>query len=76
MAALRRRVVLAAGIGTAFSVPRVNAQADWPKGPIKFIVPFSPGAGTDPIARITASFPKAEQDRWFRIIRENNVKAE
>lgn len=37
MAVLRRRVVLAAGIGTTLSVPRVNAQADWPKGSIKFI---------------------------------------
>jgi tripartite-type tricarboxylate transporter receptor subunit TctC len=73
MAVLRRRVVLAAGIGTTLSVPRVNAQADWPKGPIKFIVPFPPGGGTDPIARIIAG--KLGEMTGWQIVVENKPGA-
>jgi tripartite-type tricarboxylate transporter receptor subunit TctC len=45
--------VLAGTVATTLSVPAiVKAQAEWPKGPIKFIVPFPPGGSTDPITRI------------------------
>ena len=30
---------LAGSMGAALWGPRVNAQANWPKGPIKFIIP-------------------------------------
>jgi tripartite-type tricarboxylate transporter receptor subunit TctC len=73
MAVVRRRVVLAASMGAALWGPRVNAQADWPKGPIKFIVPFPPGGGTDPIARIIAA--KLGENTGWQIVVENKPGA-
>jgi tripartite-type tricarboxylate transporter receptor subunit TctC len=74
MAVLRRRAMLAATVGTTLAVPGiVNAQADWPKGPIKFIVPFPPGGGTDPIARIIAA--KLIDTTGWQIMVENKPGA-
>jgi tripartite-type tricarboxylate transporter receptor subunit TctC len=74
MAVLRRRAMLAATVGTTLAVPGiVNAQADWPKGPIKFIVPFPPGGGTDPIARIIAA--KLIDTTGWQIVVENKPGA-
>ena len=54
-----RREVLAASAGVAaaaFLPSLARAQAGWPADrPIKIIVPFSPGASTDTIARYVAS---------------------
>jgi tripartite-type tricarboxylate transporter receptor subunit TctC len=74
MVVLRRRAMLAATVGTTLAVPGiVNAQADWPKGPIKFIVPFPPGGGTDPIARIIAA--KLIDTTGWQIMVENKPGA-
>jgi len=44
MSVLRRRAVMAGSLAASLGVPAVvKAQADWPKGTIKFIVPFPPG---------------------------------
>jgi tripartite-type tricarboxylate transporter receptor subunit TctC len=73
MAIMRRRAVLAGSMGAALWVPRVNAQADWPKGPIKFIVPFPPGGGTDPIARIIQA--KLTESTGWNVVVENKPGA-
>jgi tripartite-type tricarboxylate transporter receptor subunit TctC len=73
MAVVRRRAILAGSIGAALWVPCVNAQADWPKGSIRFIVPFPPGGGTDPIARIIAA--KLGDTTGWQIVVENKPGA-
>ncbi len=73
MAVLPRRTVLAGSIGASLSVSRVSAQPDWPKGSIKFIVPFPPGGGTDPIARIIAG--KLGETTGWQIVVENKPGA-
>ena len=56
---MSRRHVLTAGAviaAAAFLPTTARAQAGWPADlPIKIIVPFSPGASTDTIARYVAS---------------------
>src|SRR5216684_8740543 len=58
MSVVSRRALLAGIVVASLSMAgTVAAQtrdkaSDWPKGPIKFIVPFPPGGSTDPIARI------------------------
>ena len=50
--ALQHIATAAAALGLA---PRAFAQADWPKaGPVKLVVPFTAGSGTDVMARILA----------------------
>ena len=79
MSVLCRRAVLAGTIGTTLCVPGIVAAqstekgADWPKGPIKFIVPFPPGGGTDPIARIIAA--KLGDTTGWQIMVENKPGA-
>ena len=53
MTILRRRSVLVGAAAATLGAPSLaRAQADWPKGAIKIIVPFPPGGSTDPVARI------------------------
>jgi tripartite-type tricarboxylate transporter receptor subunit TctC len=70
MSVLRRRAVLAGSLVASLSVPAVvKAQADWPKGTIKFLVPFPPGGSTDPIARIVQA--KLSENTGWNIVVEN-----
>ncbi len=51
----RRRVAaLAAAIGFAWAPMSALAQADFPNRPLKLLVPYAAGGGTDAIARLVA----------------------
>ncbi|WP_088279997.1 tripartite tricarboxylate transporter substrate binding protein [Ideonella sp. A 288] len=51
----RRTLVHAAGAALAsIAVPSVQAQAPWPIGPVRIVVGFPPGGGTDALARVVA----------------------
>jgi tripartite-type tricarboxylate transporter receptor subunit TctC len=73
MTILRRRAVLMGSTAAPFAAPAVAkaqnlAQAgDWPKGPIKIIVPFPPGGSTDPVARIIQA-KLVDQTGWQVIV--------
>jgi len=70
MSELRRRAVVAGSLAASIGVPAiVNAQAEWPKGTIKFVVPFPPGGSTDPIARIIQA--KLTENTGWNIVLEN-----
>ncbi|MBT2301360.1 tripartite tricarboxylate transporter substrate binding protein [Variovorax paradoxus] len=51
----RRSLIQAAGAAAAVTlgVPRVFAQ-EWPNGPVRIVVGFPPGGGTDALARVVA----------------------
>ncbi|HEY2612879.1 MAG TPA: tripartite tricarboxylate transporter substrate-binding protein, partial [Reyranella sp.] len=51
---VRRRSLLVGGVAATLAAPNLVAAqgTDWPKGPIKFVVPFPPGGSTDPVARL------------------------
>jgi len=68
MSVLRRRAVLAGTTAVALGAPAIaRAQSDWPKGTIKFVVPFPPGGSTDPIARIIQA-KVSEQTGWNIVV--------
>ncbi len=49
---IRRRGLILAG--TVLAAPAVRAQGTWPSRPIRMIVPYTPGAATDAMARLAA----------------------
>ncbi|TAJ42028.1 MAG: tripartite tricarboxylate transporter substrate binding protein [Reyranella sp.] len=68
MSVLRRRAILAGATAAVLGAPAIaNAQADWPKGTIKFLIPFPPGGSTDPIARIIQA-KVIEQTGWNIVV--------
>ena len=51
----RRSLIQAAGAAAAtLGVPRVFAQ-EWPNGPVRIVVGFPPGGGTDALARVVGA---------------------
>jgi tripartite-type tricarboxylate transporter receptor subunit TctC len=72
MSALRRRAVMAGSLAASLGVPAVvKAQADWPKGTIKFVVPFPPGGSLDPITRIIQA--KLTENTGWNVVVENKA---
>ncbi len=70
MTRLQRRSLLIGGAAATLGAPAiVRAQADWPKGPVKIIVPFPPGGSTDPVARIIQA--KMIENTGWNIIVDN-----
>jgi tripartite-type tricarboxylate transporter receptor subunit TctC len=68
MSVLRRRAVLAGTVAASLSLPAiVRAQNDWPKGTIKFVVPFPPGGSVDPITRIIQA-KLTDQTGWNIVV--------
>jgi hypothetical protein len=51
----RRRIALAATATLALGfAPSAFAQADWPRQPIKLIVPYAPGGANDVVLRLVS----------------------
>ena len=50
----RRATTLAAGMLALTALPSALAQAAWPNRPVKMIIPFAPGGGTDVMGRLIA----------------------
>ena len=67
---MRRRALLAGVTAATVWAPailRAQNVGDWPKGPIKIVVPFPPGGSTDPVARIIQA-KLTEQTGWNVIV--------
>ncbi|PIF27307.1 tripartite-type tricarboxylate transporter receptor subunit TctC [Acidovorax sp. 56] len=66
---LRSRLLVAAAAAVALALPTASvlAQAAYPNKPIRLIVPFPPGGGTDMIARTVAQ-KLADQNKWNVIV--------
>ena len=49
---MNRRRLLQGSLAAAAPLRLARAQATWPSKPVRFIVPFAPGGGTDGVSRL------------------------
>jgi len=75
MSLSRRTILPLIGAAASFALPAIGRaqQADWPKGPIKIVVPFPPGGTTDPVARILAA--KVSDNTGWQMLIDNKPGA-
>src|SRR5229473_1210610 len=72
---MRRRSLLVGGVSATLAAPNLVAAqgTDWPKSPIKFVVPFPPGGSTDPVARLIQA--RLLETMGWQIVVENKPGA-
>jgi tripartite-type tricarboxylate transporter receptor subunit TctC len=69
---MQRRILIQAG-AAALAAPAVWAQPAWPNGPVRIVVGFPPGGGTDALARVVGQKLSA---MWgHQVIVENKAGA-
>lgn len=75
MTTTRRRlaVAVAACAAALFASAPALAQAKYPAKPVKFIVPFAPGGGTDAMARLVAQ--KLNEKHGYTVVIDNKPGA-
>lgn len=69
---MQRRGLLSGLAGAALARP-VLAQAGWPSRPIRMVVPYTPGAATDAMARLAAQ--KLQEKLGVTVVVENRPGA-
>ncbi|HWT10331.1 MAG TPA: tripartite tricarboxylate transporter substrate-binding protein [Roseomonas sp.] len=69
---MQRRMLLAGAAGTMLARPAV-AQGTWPNRTIRMIVPYTPGAATDAMARLAAQ--KLQEKLGVTVVVENRPGA-
>ena len=76
---LRRRAMLAASATAAVSAPFLAGAQGWPSRPVRVLVPYPPGSGTDIIGRVLAERLQATWgqpvviERLFRTLKDQAI---